>query len=195
MFEPSDEYKADPAYQKLEGLFDDFVRQGEGRKIMWLVEKAALPIGVVNRCLSEGQWMRRIYDIKTEAQKQARAKTVGDVSTLNESDASDLTELLDLARDKLLDKIRNGEASPATLLKLYEFAITKRREVLGLDDGGTGGLVDELKKMIEKTAFTEPGRSYKLNKETLALPTDLPESDFLTQDRPLTQEEKRQLRG
>ncbi len=195
---PPAEYFADPQFQVLEAAFHDYVSQGEGRNITWLVAKTGLPLNVVARGMVKGFWQQRIQSIGKSAALVVQAKLVGDVAGMNERDLSRLVDLEDEAFTQLMDAMRAKALKPDTLVKLVFAAQERRRAILGLGEGAPAKT--PMEKLLEGSLIGESTPSFKLDPKKLEAPSELPAMPGMTSDvaedpkRPLDPEEKEALR-
>lgn len=195
---PPDEYFANPDFQRLEALFHDYVAQGEGRKITWLVSKTGLSLNVVAQGFTKGFWLQRIQSIGKDAALAVQAKLIGDVAGMNERDLSRLVDLEDAAFDSLLTAVQTNLVKPDTLVKIVFAAQARRRAILGLGEGA--GPVNPLQKLLEGSLTPGETPAFTLDPKKLEAPPELPAMPGMTSDeiedpkRPLDEEEKTQLR-
>jgi hypothetical protein len=195
---PPDTYFANPDYQRLEAAFHDYVAQGEGRNITWLVSKTGLPLNTIARGMVAGFWPQRIQSIGKNASLVVQAKLVGDVVGMNERDLGRLVELEDEAFTQLIDAIKNKLVKPDTLAKIVLGAQERRRKILGLGEGTPAKT--PMEKLLEGSLVGEATPSFKLDPKQLEAPSELPAMPGMTSDdaedpkRPLDPEEKELLR-
>lgn len=200
---PPQDYFDDPDYQRLESAFHDYVAQGDGRNISWLVAKTGLPLATVAKGMVKGMWPQRIQGIGRDAAVVVQAKLVGDVAEMNKQDVARLMEMEDLAWDALTRAIKEDRVKPDTLWRIAEGAQARRREHLGLGEGGGGSLADRLGKILEASLTGNdeaPAKPFVLDRKLLQAPPDLPAapgmtSDHVDQKRELEDNEKESLRG
>lgn len=179
---PPEDYFADPAFQILEAEFHNYIAQGQGRNPVWLVNKTGLPLKVVAQGMTKGMWIPRIHAIARDAAKLSREQVVGDVSGLNTRDVAALTELVDEAKDELLQAIRDGRVTPATLVKIIFGGMQIRADRLGLGQGQEGDIVSRMQKFLENTQPAGEAKPFVLDREKLAAPPELPSMPGMTSD-------------
>jgi hypothetical protein len=189
---PPDDYFSDPNCVALEALFHEWVAQGNGRNIAWLVQKTGLPITEVGKCLVKGMWMQRIAAVAKDAARLTRQKLASDVSGLNERDVTKLTDLIEATDDKLLTAIENDQCSPAVLWKINESARRARRDALGLGQGQEGDIVGRMGKLLNDiTDDPDKEPDFKLDLKKLESPPDLPEMPGQISDEEEEEEEEK----
>lgn len=192
------DYLDNPDFQPVEAVFHEWVAQGQGRKVPWLVERTGLPITLITKAIVKGQWMQRIQEIDRDASKRAREGMVHDVSVMNTRDVSRLIDIEGLSWDALELAFRDNRVPPATAAKLLTFAMERRREMLGLTGASTSPLQKLLEGALDKDPEGKP--DYEFDRKKLEAPPELPEMPGMTSDfdsgesEDLTDEDRQRLR-